>query len=54
MLIFRQLLLLSNNSIVNGSITQFLQRDVLVLFYGVTISAGACILNLPVYCACGR
>jgi uncharacterized protein (DUF4213/DUF364 family) len=48
------LILATGSTIVNGSITQLLHRDVPVIFYGVTISAAACILNLPAYCACGR
>ena len=47
-------LLVTGSTIVNGSITSFLQLGKPVFFYGVTISAPALILGFDVYCGCGR
>ena len=44
----------TGSTLVNGSITTFLNQDKPVYFYGITISAAATILNLPVYCHCGH
>jgi len=44
----------TGSSIVNGSITNFLNLNKPVLFYGVTISAAATILNLKKFCHCGH
>lgn len=48
------LIFATGSSIVNGTITNFLNKDKPVLFYGVTISAAANILNLNQYCYCGH
>lgn len=47
------LILATGSTLVNGTIPQFLNHGTLVIFYGVTISAAACILKLPTYCLCG-
>ncbi|MCP4746139.1 MAG: hypothetical protein GY874_08365 [Desulfobacteraceae bacterium] len=44
----------TGSTIVNGSITNFLNKNKPVLFYGVTISAAATILNLERFCYCGH
>ncbi len=48
------LILATGSTVVNGTITDFLDLDKPVLFYGVTISAAAAILNLNRYCYCGH
>lgn len=48
------LIFATGSTLVNGTITDFLQLDKPVMFYGVTISAAAAILNLNNYCYCGR
>jgi uncharacterized protein (DUF4213/DUF364 family) len=48
------LVLATGSTIVNGSITHFLNQNKPVLFYGVTISAAAKILDLNKYCYCGH
>jgi uncharacterized protein (DUF4213/DUF364 family) len=48
------LIFATGSTIVNGTITNFLNRGKPVLFYGVTISAAAKILNLNKYCHCGH
>ena len=48
------LIFATGSTIVNGTITNFLNRDKPVLFYGVTISAAAKTLNLNKYCHCGH
>ena len=48
------LIFATGSTVVNGTITNFLNRDRPVLFYGVTISAAATILNLNTYCHCGH
>lgn len=48
------LIFATGSTIVNGTITNFLNRGKPVLFYGVTISATAKILNLNKYCHCGH
>ena len=48
------LIFATGSSIVNGTFTNFLNKDKPVLFYGVTISAAANILNLNQYCYCGH
>lgn len=44
----------TGSTLVNGTITRFLKQNKPVIFYGVTISAAAKILNLNQYCYCGR
>ena len=48
------LIFATGSTIVNGSITNFVNKDKPALFYGVTISAAAKILNLQTYCHCGH
>jgi hypothetical protein len=48
------LIFVTGSTIVNGTITNFLNQDKPVLFYGVTISAAATILNLKKFCHCGH
>jgi len=48
------LIFATGSTIVNGTITKFLNQDKPVLFYGVTISAAATILNLKKFCHCGH
>ncbi|MFH1581031.1 MAG: DUF364 domain-containing protein [Pseudomonadota bacterium] len=48
------LIFATGSTIVNGTITNFLNQDKPVLFYGVTISAASKILNLNKYCHCGH
>jgi uncharacterized protein (DUF4213/DUF364 family) len=48
------LIFATGSTIVNGTITNFLNKNKPVLFYGVTISATAVILNLKKYCHCGH
>jgi len=48
------LIFATGSTIVNGTITNFLNQDKPVLFYGVTISAAATILNLNTFCHCGH
>jgi len=48
------LIFATGSTVVNGTITDFLNKDRPVLFYGVTISATAKILNLNTYCHCGH
>jgi uncharacterized protein (DUF4213/DUF364 family) len=48
------LIFATGSTIVNGTITNFLDKGKPVIFYGVTISAAANILNLQKYCHCGR
>ena len=48
------LIFVTGSTIVNGTITDFLNQDKPTLFFGVTISAAASILNLNTYCHCGH
>lgn len=48
------LIFVTGSTIVNGTITNFLNQDKPALFYGVTVSAAAKILNLNKYCHCGH
>ncbi len=48
------LIFATGSTIVNGTITNFFNQDKPVLFYGVTISAAATILNLKKFCHCGH
>jgi hypothetical protein len=48
------LIFATGSTIVNGTVTYFLNRDKPVIFYGVTISAAATILNLNKFCHCGH
>lgn len=44
----------TGSTIVNGTLPYFLNQDKPVIFYGVTISAAAGILNLQKFCHCGQ
>lgn len=44
----------TGSTLVNGTITGFLEQDKPVLFYGVTIAAAAKILDLSRFCFCGH
>ena len=44
----------TGSTVVNGTITDFLNQDKPAVFYGVTISAAARILNLDTFCFCGH
>ena len=44
----------TGSTIVNGTLTDFLDQGKPALFYGVTISAAAHILNLKKFCHCGH
>ncbi|WP_246317818.1 Rossmann-like domain-containing protein [Desulfoluna butyratoxydans] len=44
----------TGSTLVNGSLPTFLNRGKPVVFYGVTVSAAARILNLKTYCRCGH
>ena len=48
------LIFATGSTLVNGTITDFLDSDKPVIFYGVTISAAAAVLNLNSYCHCGH
>ncbi len=48
------LIFATGSTVVNGTIAGFLDQDKPVLFYGVTSSATAGILNLNTYCHCGH
>ncbi|MBW1727846.1 MAG: hypothetical protein JRJ11_12575 [Deltaproteobacteria bacterium] len=48
------LIFATGSTVVNGTITNFLNQDKPALFYGVTISAAANILDLKTYCHCGH
>ena len=48
------LIFATGSTIVNGTITSFLNQDKPVIFFGVTISAPATILKLNKYCHCGH
>jgi uncharacterized protein (DUF4213/DUF364 family) len=48
------LIFATGSTIVNGTITNFLNQGKPVLFYGVTISAAATILNLKKFCHSGH
>jgi len=48
------LIFATGSTLVNGTITSFLNQNKPVLFYGVTISAAATILNFNKYCHCGH
>ena len=48
------LILATGSTIINGSIIDFLNLDKPVLFYGVSISATAKVLDLKTYCHCGH
>lgn len=48
------LIFATGSTIVNGTITDFLYNEKPVIFYGVTISAPAKILNIDTYCHCGH
>jgi len=44
----------TGSTLVNGTMPQLLGQGKPVVFYGVTISAAAQILNLKTYCCCGH
>jgi uncharacterized protein (DUF4213/DUF364 family) len=44
----------TGSTLANGTITRFLNQGKPAIFYGITISAAAKILNLNSYCECGR
>jgi len=44
------LIFATGSTVVNGSMSNFLERGKPVIFYGVTVSATAKILNLNAYC----
>jgi hypothetical protein len=48
------LIFATGSILVNGTISSFLNQNKPVLFYGVTISAAATILNFDKYCHCGH
>lgn len=48
------LIFATGSTVVNGTITDFLELDKPAIFYGVTISAAAKILGLNAYCHCGH
>jgi len=48
------LIFATGSTIVNGTIADLLDQGKPTLFYGVTISAAAHILNLKKFCHCGR
>jgi len=48
------LIFATGSTIVNGTITNFINCGKPAVFFGVTISAAACILNLQSYCHCGH
>ncbi len=48
------LIFATGSTLINGTITDFININKPVVFYGVTISAAAKILNLKVYCKKGR
>jgi hypothetical protein len=48
------LIFATGSTIVNGTITDFINQDKPAIFYGITISAAAKILNLKTYCLCGH
>ncbi len=48
------LIFATGSTIVNGTIIDFINQDKPAIFFGVTISAAANILNLKTYCHCGH
>lgn len=48
------LIFATGSTLVNGTLTHFLDTGKPVLFFGVTLSAAARILNLESYCHCGH
>ncbi len=48
------LIFATGSTVVNGTITNFLNQNKPVIFYGVTISGAAKVLNLKTYCHCGK
>jgi uncharacterized protein (DUF4213/DUF364 family) len=44
----------TGSTLVNGTITRFLNQGKPAIFYGVTSAAAAKILNLQAYCECGH
>ncbi len=48
------LIFATGSTVVNGTMPSFLDTNKPVIFYGVTVSAAAKILNLKSYCHCGH
>ena len=48
------LIFATGSTLVNGSLSKFLNQGRPVIFYGVTVSAAARILHLDTYCHCGH
>jgi hypothetical protein len=48
------LIFATGSTIVNGTTINFINQDKPAIFFGVTISAAASILNLKTYCHCGH
>lgn len=48
------LIFATGSTLINGTITDFINQGKPALFYGVTISAAAEVLNLNTYCHCGH
>ncbi len=48
------LIFATGSTVVNGTVGDFIGKDKPVVFYGVTISAAAKILDLKTYCHCGH
>jgi len=44
----------TGSTLVNGTLPSFLDAGKPVIFYGVTVAAAACILNIPRYCEYGH
>lgn len=44
----------TGSTIINGTISRFLEQPKPVVFYGVTIAAAGKILGLKTYCSCGH
>jgi hypothetical protein len=49
-----EVILATGSTIVNGTLTTFLETGKRLILYGVTISAAAEILGLDRYCQCGH
>jgi len=48
------LIFATGSTLINGTLPNFLDKGKPVIFFGVTISAAAKILNLDAYCQCGH
>jgi uncharacterized protein (DUF4213/DUF364 family) len=49
-----EMIFATGSTLVNGTISEVLDQGKPVVFYGVTISAAATILNLDTFCNCGH